>query len=146
MGRHSKPGIPWNEIREKYELGHSAYSLGKEYKGIISKQGIQKRVDAENWKQGYNILAAATKTATKPQACSKIYDKESVIARILENVENGSPEYLAAQAEGINPSTLTKWKSTDDVLTNLLAQARSKRANKSISTIYKAADAKSFGS
>lgn len=127
----------WGKIKVRLENGESANAIAKEWP--ISRQAIEKRAKKEGWgkyaknegkAQPINWLQVANATeiaGTRIQGSEIGKRSPENIAAILSKIYEGAPEKVAAQAQGIHPTTLSDWKKKDPVLANVIEMAKSSK-------------------
>lgn len=141
-------GIPWNEIKARWESGESAYFIEQDLnrKGQkITRQGINARAKRDGWIEKANggLLAVAEQLPTV-QAIGKGIDSTKrtpeIIAAVLEDISQGVPEYLAATSQGLGERTLARWKADDEALAYQIKCARAKHLGSRVAVLTKAGD------
>ncbi len=128
------PRAAWDVIRDRFEDGETAYALAREFP--ITRQAIEKRARREGWLRPsgrWDEAARATPTALRIADPRTPEDRmiaahgrrtPEIAVAILNRVEAGASESLAARALGLDPATLRKWKSEDPEFELLLMSAR----------------------
>lgn len=142
--------IPWPEIKVSYEAlraeGKSHNTASKELskRFPVTRIGIRKKAEQEGWAQdipahSHNALQAAqnTEIARNPDYPKATPER---LAAILDRVATGAPEYLAAQANGIDRTTLGDWKAADPAFAKAIEQAKASRAIHRVNKIEEASD------
>jgi hypothetical protein len=142
--------IPWPEIKVSYEeLRSSGKSHNQASKELstrfpVTRIGIRKRAEAEGWAKdvpahSFKAIQAANNTQI---AHDPTYPKANPerIASILGMVAMGAPEYLAAQQNGIDRTTLADWKTADPAFSKAVDAAKASRAIHRVGKIEEASD------
>lgn len=138
-------GIPWNEIKARWESGESAYFIEQDLnrKGQkITRQGINARAKRDGWElkpDGGFMAVAEASPVTEPKQGRNL-DKRSPerIAAILEAISNGSPMYLAAESQGISRDSWSRWCKEDYDLAQQAQAARIGNLAAQVEVIHKA--------
>jgi hypothetical protein len=108
--------INWDVIHLRYKQGESPYSITKNLGGVPSKVGIMKRAKREGWRRiDEETMRTAENLPIVRRASGSALGKRAPenIALILESIELGATEKVAAGIAGISPKTLTRWKQED---------------------------------
>lgn len=135
-------GVNWIAIKASWESGITSYQLAKEYP--VTRQGIDKKAKTEGWtrdgdnQQPGGWLAVAEQTSIVSDDHYKATPKR--LAAIFEAISGGAAEGIAAQANGIDPKTLQRWKRADPSLAEAIEVARAQDALRDIGNIRKAGD------
>lgn len=136
-------GIPWNEIKARWESGESAYFIEQDLnrKGQkITRQGINARAKRDGWElKPAGGLLAVTKdlpSANPEHGLSK--GNPETIAAILEALSTGAPHYLAAESAGVSRETWEQWRKQDSELNRLAQQARIGNLTAQVQVLHKA--------
>lgn len=142
MPSRSKPGVNWDEIRQRYEAGETPYGIFKSGVGV-SKQAIQQRVKRHGWMQipsavriaehGKMVEQQRASLATNGNAPISVQatwgkDTPETRAKILYDLERGATYELAAKAAGISRVTLHDWRTKDPEFADQIEAARSGHA------------------
>ena len=142
MPHRSKPGVNWDEIRQRYEAGESANGIANSGVGV-SKQAILGRIKRHGWVQsqsakriaqhGNMIRQQAEALATDPRqpfAVQAAWGKDTpeTRAKILAHLEKGATYELAAKAVGLSRMTLHRWREDDPGFAEEIEAARSSHA------------------
>ena len=164
MPANTKP-VPWNDIKRRVEAGEPCNAIAKDLtaRGMkISKQAILKRRDREGWKvspsaEKVGRLATAwqrselPETATGNQLATGPSRSATQIANwgrrtpenaaiILASIEEYGNAGLAAQAAGIAPNTLKRWRDDDPDFGEQIDAANAKFCAKHMTNVTKASD------
>ena len=108
--------IDWDAIHLRYKQVETAYSISKSLGGVPSKVGIMKRAKREGWRRiEEETMRTAENLPIVRRASGSALGKRAPenIALILESIEIGATEKVAAGIAGISPKTLTRWKQED---------------------------------
>ena len=108
--------IDWDAIHLRYKQVETAYSISKSLGGVPSKVGIMKRAKREGWRRiEEETMRTAENLPIVRRASGSALGKRAPenIALILECIEHGATEKVAAGIAGIAPKTLTRWKQED---------------------------------
>ena len=106
----------WDAIHLRYKRGETAYAISKSLGGKPSKVGIMKRAKREGWQRiDEETMRTAENLPIVRRASGSALGKRTPenIALILESIEIGATEKVAAGIAGISPKTLTRWKQED---------------------------------
>src|SRR3546814_5438097 len=133
----TKP-VPWNSIKSRYEAGEAENAIAEDLTARgnkISKQAIRKRRMREGWAvnpsavkvkgaataweraelpptaTGNQLMAGPSRSATQIANWGRRTPENAAI--ILAAVEQYGNVTLAAQAAGISPNTLKRWRDDD---------------------------------
>lgn len=152
----SKPGVDWYEIKRRYELGETAYSISKDPRINVSKQAIQYRANDNGWTrpgkherqaEAMGLAdSASMKALDNPQTRSEkfiaAYGKRTPenLTRILSDIESGLSQRMACNAVGIDPETLRKWGKADPQVSVSLRAALTNQARRRVQKIEDAGD------
>lgn len=124
MPAPTKPGIPWDEVGERYRTGETATDLAREYD--VTRQGIEKRAKKEGWDKEHRLAKLrAQAVATIVPAERLPQDRYGL--RTQENAEivvamamQGLPHTVQAARIGMSSSALTKWKEDNPDLADAI--------------------------
>ncbi len=108
--------INWDAIHLRHKEGETAYSISKSLGGVPSKVGIMKKAKREGWRRlDQDTMRTAENLSIVRRASGSALGKRAPenIALILESIELGATERVAAGIAGISPKTLTRWKQED---------------------------------
>lgn len=143
--------IPWPEIKVAYEgliaEKRTPHQASKELsqRFPVTRQGIRKKAKQEGWADG--MIPGASQNAIQAANATEIahnseYPKATPerLAAILEAVATGAPEYLAAQLNGIDRTTLADWKAADPSWSKAVDAAKAGRAIHRVGKIEEASD------
>ena len=138
-------GIPWNEIKARWESNETAYYIEQDFnrKGQkITRQGIEARAKRDGWvrRADGGLMAVAENSPVVQPANGRNLDKRSPerIAAILETISQGSPAYLAAESNGIDRGTWSRWCKEDYALAEQAQSARLSNLAMQVNVIHKA--------
>lgn len=138
-------GIPWNEIKARWESGESAYFIEQDlnHKGQkITRQGINARAKRDGWgvRADGGLLAVTKDLPTVEPGHGRNLSLRSPerIAAILEALNNGSPHYLACESNGVPRGTWDQWRRDDVELALAAEQARMGNLREQVQVIHKA--------
>lgn len=149
MPQRSKPGVNWDAIRQRYEAGETPYAIHKSGVGV-SKQAIQQRVEKHGWVQTQGSRNVATRQATHMAQAASLAssarapvqfkgwwgkDTPETRAFVIDAIDRGATQKLAAQAAGVHENTLLNWKSNDPEFAAQIEAARSHHAIEHIGVI-----------
>lgn len=142
MPQQSKPGVNWDDIRQRYEAGESANGIATSGVGV-SKQAILGRIKRHGWsanpaQRDFNARqrkwqAQAVSPVTHGGNGSQLkayHGKDTPEARgkVLAALEMGAPYDLAAKAAGISHVTLADWRKRDPAFADQCDMARAQKA------------------
>lgn len=154
MPRSAKPGVDWVEIEKRVKAGEPYRKIAADPAVDVSHVRISQRAREYGWhherkvskalarangKPDWKAKIEATETARMHRAPATAGERRSVslgkrcpehAEAILESLESGLTENVAASLVGISPGTLSAWKHEDTVFGELmrLARLRSKAA------------------
>lgn len=138
-------GIPWNEIKARWESGESAYFIEQDLnrKGQkITRQGINARAKRDGWEvKPAGGLLAVTKDLpiTDPgHGRNAMLRSPERIAGILQALSDGSPHYLAAESNGVSRETWNQWRKEDYELARQADEARLGNLRSQVHVLHKA--------
>lgn len=139
-------GIPWNEIKARWESGESAYFIEQDLnrKGQkITRQGINARAKRDGWeiKPDGGLLAVTRDLPTTTVADHGINlaaRSPERVAAILQGLHDGAPHFLAAEAAGVPRETWARWRKDDPALALQAEQARISNLVSQVQVIHKA--------
>ena len=138
-------GIPWNEIKARWESGESAYFIEQDLnrKGQkITRQGINARAKRDGWEVkangGLMAVAAELPTIEADHGRNLSLRSPERIAGILQALKDGSPHYLAAEANGVPRGTWDGWRRADVELARAADEARLGNLREQVQVIHKA--------
>ena len=134
--------LNWDVIRRRYMRGETPYAISKSLGGKPSKVGITKKAKREEWEQiDDETMRTAENLPIVRRASGSALGKRAPenIALILESIEQGATEKVAAGIAGISPKTLTRWKQEDPRLAMEIHARRSQNIAEMLRHINKAA-------
>jgi len=134
--------INWDAIQVRYTQGETAYAISKSLAGVPSKVGISKRAKREGWGRiNEDTMRTAENLPIVRRASGSALGKRAPenIALILESIELGATEKVAAGIAGISPKTLTRWKQEDPRLAMEIHARRSQNVAEMLGHINQAA-------
>lgn len=164
MPANTKP-VPWNEIKRLYEAGKAANAIAKDMTAQgdkISKQAILKRAGREGWKvnpsavkvrgvataweeaelpptaTGNQLMAGPSRSATQIANWGRRTPENAV--RILTNLAEHGDIKLAAQAAGIHPDTLKRWRESDADFAGQVESAQAQFLQTRLGNVVRAGD------
>lgn len=108
MGRRAKVGVPWDEIKARFEAGETASKLQHEYD--VTRQAITQRARKEGWDK--------TKVPTHPEASKALrrYWGRRTNANadiICQALSVGMPPRQAVRKVGMAIETYDAWRDED---------------------------------
>lgn len=122
--------------------GETPYAISKSLDGKPSKVGIAKRAAREGWTQvDKETMRTAENLPIVRRISGSALGKRAPenIALILESIELGATEKVAAGIAGISPKTLTRWKQEDARLAMEIHARRSQNVAEMLGHINQAA-------
>lgn len=134
--------INWDVIHLRFKQGETPYAISKSLGGIPSKVGIMKRAKREGWERiDEETMRTAENLPIVRRASGSALGKRAPenIALILESIEIGATEKVAAGIAGISPKTLTRWKQEDPRLAMEIHARRSQNVAEMLRHINEAA-------
>lgn len=164
MPANAKP-VPWNDIKRRYEAGEAENAIAEDLtaRGMkISKQAIRKRRIKEGWEinpsavkvkgaatawqraelppttTGNQLAAGPSRSATQIANWGRRTPENAAI--ILASVEQHGNATIAAQAAGIHPDTLRRWRESDPDFAAQLDAANGKFCATHMTNVAKASD------
>lgn len=135
MGRRAKPGIPWPEIKERYETGESPSKLEKVYD--VTRQAIGQRARKEGWDN--------TNVPTNPPASKALlrYWGRRTKANadvICQALKNGVPPRQAVKGVGMRVETYDAWRDEDSSFRQKTDEAVSEWINSKYNQVNEAGE------
>lgn len=142
MPHRSKPGVNWDDIRQRYEAGESANGIANSGVGV-SKQAILGRIKRHGWSRNeterdFNERQRRWQSEATPPvtygvngASLKAYhgkDTPEARGKVLAALEMGAPYDIAAKAAGISHVTLADWRKKDVAFAEQCDMARAQKA------------------
>jgi hypothetical protein len=135
----------WPYIRMRYEAGETAYAISKRMGGKPTKQAIQKRANKEAWGTDQATPDEPKRVTSLPVVAEALSIKSrkltnDVLRVLFDRIADGAPEYIAAQAAGIHPTTLIDWKGQDEQLRDAIQRVRAGKLSDWVKRIDRASE------
>ena len=101
----------WPTIKLMYQQGHTCYAISQRFGGKPTRQGIRKRSRREGWDEA--VTGELTSRHLVTDVVHLGADTPDTRKQILEMLARGATFRLAAEAAGISPKTLERWRKRD---------------------------------
>ena len=137
-----KKNYDWDAIRVRYARGETAYAISKSMDGRPTRQGIRKRAEREDWLRIDPEIPECVRNLELLKIDSEHPRKRTpeTVNAILEFIQRGATEEMAARAAGISPRTHRQWKSGDPDFARLIEVARARKLVEWVEKIDQAKD------
>lgn len=132
MTADSKPGVDWAIVRQRFEAGESANSIGLDVG--ITRQAIFKRAKKGVWrKQG------ALKPIESHQTGARGLASPTRMNGVIEAVERGLTLAQAAAVIGVHRNTVRHWREGNEDFADAVEAAEARRIETQLNNMLTAA-------
>ena len=128
----SKPGVDWAIVRQRFEAGESANSIGLDIG--VTRQAIFKRAKKGAWRE-----QGALKPIESHQTGARGLASPTRMNGVIEAVERGLTLAQAAAIIGVHRNTVRHWREGNEYFADAVEAAEARRIETQLNNMLTAA-------